>query len=345
MDKTVTIAIASYNNASVIERCVESVINQTYKQLEVLIVDDGSKDDTLSRLEKYKNDSRIRIISKENGGLSSVRQRALEDAHGDYISFIDADDYISIDFVQTMLLKMLFDNSDICVCSTRFEDHDGNYLPNESKTLSCQDSDKPIKVSFDLISDPNEHFTLQFFLSDSWNKMYRLSFLRESGVVFNMPKGLNGTDTMFNRRLLLRCPIYSTVSKVINYHVIYNSSAAHRRGKDLLGSAMFMTTEILHDIKTLGVESLMLKRVSYFYYQRLLGALSDVYQETSGFISTISKLRIDFNRHRLFINENHLKSLSIRDIKSKEMKSFLCTIKYFSLLLPLYLKIHRVLFK
>lgn len=344
MKEKVTIAIASYNNSHYIERCIDSVLCQSYTNLDVLIVDDGSTDDTIPKLSRYKKDRRVRIITKENGGLSSVRQIALDNAKGDFISFIDADDYIAVDFVQTMLQKLLYDHSDICVCSTRFENKEGKYLYTESKTLSCHDSDKPIKVSLDFISDPNEHFSLQFFLSDSWNKMYKLSFLRESGVAFNMPKGLNGTDTMFNRRLLLRCPIYSTVSKAINYHVIYNSSAAHRRGKDLLGSAMFMTSQILFDIDQLGIKPLMSKWVSYFYYQRLLGALSDVYQESS-FFYAFAKIKNEYTRHKAFINENNLKSLSIGEIRSKEMKSFLFTLMYFRCLLPLYLRIHRVIFK
>ena len=147
MDSIVTVAIASYNNASYIERCVLSVINQSYINLDIVIVDDGSKDDTQLRIKKYLLDNRIRFVTKDNGGLSSVRQMGLDLAFGDYICFIDSDDYIAPSYIQTMLSKMQKDKSDICVCSTRFEDIDGNYLPKETSLLSCRDSVNPIVVS------------------------------------------------------------------------------------------------------------------------------------------------------------------------------------------------------
>ena len=344
MDKLVTVAIASYNNAPYIERCIDSVIQQSYSNLDILIVDDGSKDDTLAKIGRYKEDKRVRILTKENGGLSSARQMGLKNANGEYISFIDADDYLKTDYVERMLNKLMADNSDICLCSTRFEDMEGNYLPVESKILASKESESPIVVSIKAMTDPNEQFSSQFFLSDSWNKMYRTEFLRESGVVFNMPKGLNGTDTVFNRRLVLRGPIYSKITEDVYIHVIYKTSAVHRKGKDLLGTAMFITSQLLSDIKILGLKEQIAKRVTMFYYRALFNALLDVYRENAD-SSKSKRLKEECKRHEKFIKDNGMVQVTINEIHSKEIKSFLFAIRYFQPMLALYFRLHKLIFK
>ncbi len=98
-NKVVSVIIPIYNVEKYIVKCVQSVINQSYKQLEILLIDDGSTDssgeicDTL-----LVEDSRIKVFHKENGGLSSARNYGIEQATGDYITFIDSDDYVHINF-------------------------------------------------------------------------------------------------------------------------------------------------------------------------------------------------------------------------------------------------------
>ena len=94
MNNLVTVAIASYNNGAYVERCIDSVLNQNNKKLDIMIVDDGSKDETQILLDKYRDNERIRVILRDNGGLSSVRQLCQEQAKGEYICFVDADDYL-----------------------------------------------------------------------------------------------------------------------------------------------------------------------------------------------------------------------------------------------------------
>lgn len=344
MDKLVTITIASYNNAQYIERCIKSVVRQSYSNLDILIVDDGSKDDSLAIIEKYKEDKRVRILTKENGGLSSVRQLGLERAEGDYISFIDADDYLAPTYVERMLGKIEEDQSDICLCGTRFEDMEGNYLPKESRRIASRDSVVPLHFSLDDIADPNEQLSTNYYLSDSWDKMYRISFIRESGVVFNMPKGLNGSDMVFNRRLFLFCPVYSSISSEEYVHVIYKSSAVHRKNKDLLRTAMIVTEQMLIDVKRKGVEEKLGKRITMFYYKGLLNAFKDVYAEYPGLFSCRQPFKDLCRRHKGFEEESGIQTLKFKEIKSKEMATFLFSLRYISGLLPLYFKLHSIIF-
>ena len=95
----ISVIIPAYNAAGTIRRCIQSVLEQTYTEWEMIIVDDGSKDDTLGICQSY-DDSRIRVLHKENGGVSSARNMGLKFAQGDYIAFIDSDDFIEIDYLQ-----------------------------------------------------------------------------------------------------------------------------------------------------------------------------------------------------------------------------------------------------
>ena len=108
MDKPlISVIIPVYNAAEYLERSIGSVRNQTYKNLEIITVDDGSKDDSLKLLESFASaDSRIKVIRKENGGSSTARNAGLREATGEYIGFIDADDYIEPDMYMNLLTAL-----------------------------------------------------------------------------------------------------------------------------------------------------------------------------------------------------------------------------------------------
>lgn len=95
----ISVIIPAYNAARTIRRCIQSVLDQTYTEWEMIIVDDGSKDNTLDICQSY-DDSRIRVLHKENGGVSSARNHGLKFAQGDYIAFIDSDDFIEADYLE-----------------------------------------------------------------------------------------------------------------------------------------------------------------------------------------------------------------------------------------------------
>lgn len=101
VEEKVSIIIPVYNSESTLKRCIESVINQTYKNIEILIINDGSKDKSLNIMNEYKNkDERIIVINQKNKGLSGARNIGINNATGDYITFIDSDDYIKPNLVK-----------------------------------------------------------------------------------------------------------------------------------------------------------------------------------------------------------------------------------------------------
>ena len=99
----ISIIVPVYNVEKYVEKCINSIINQTYKNLQIILVDDGSKDNSGKICDEFKlKDNRIEVIHKNNGGLSDARNAGLKLAKGDYIGFVDSDDYIEADMYETL---------------------------------------------------------------------------------------------------------------------------------------------------------------------------------------------------------------------------------------------------
>lgn len=118
MDELISIIVPVYNCQDTIKKCIESIINQTYKKIEIIFVDDGSIDDTTKILKKYMDsDKRIHIISKSNGGVSKARNTGIKNATGKYIMFVDSDDWIEFDMVEKMHSVAKKNSADIVRCN------------------------------------------------------------------------------------------------------------------------------------------------------------------------------------------------------------------------------------
>lgn len=118
ISKLISIIVPIYNVKDYIDRCISSIVNQTYHNLEIIVIDDGSYDGSAEVCEVWgKMDKRIRVFHKENGGLSSARNLGLEKARGEFIGFVDSDDYIKEDMYED-LLSAMEEGVDITCCGT-----------------------------------------------------------------------------------------------------------------------------------------------------------------------------------------------------------------------------------
>ena len=121
--------IPVYNVEKYLHRCLDSVIAQTYQNLEIICVDDGSVDESGKICDQYAvRDARIKVIHQENQGVSAARNRGLDAAEGEYIAFVDSDDYILEDMYKKMLDMLLNYNVDLCVCQWQYEFSDGRQV-------------------------------------------------------------------------------------------------------------------------------------------------------------------------------------------------------------------------
>lgn len=114
-DELISVIVPIYNVQDYLDKCISSIMNQTYRQLEIILVDDGSTDNSGSMCDAYESmDSRVTVIHKQNGGLSSARNCGLEIAKGKYIAFVDSDDYVAEDMYECMLKNMENDVDVVC---------------------------------------------------------------------------------------------------------------------------------------------------------------------------------------------------------------------------------------
>ena len=118
MNKKVSVIIPAYNSEKDIIRCLESIIKQTYKELEIIVVNDGSKDNTVNIIEDFiKRDSRVKLINQENCGVSETRNNGIKQSTGDYILFVDADDWLQEDMIEKMVNCIINQNVDVVRCN------------------------------------------------------------------------------------------------------------------------------------------------------------------------------------------------------------------------------------
>ena len=131
----VSIIIAAYNSEKYIANCIESVLNQTYERFELIIIDDGSTDNTRTICEKYKEkDCRIIYIYQDNQGVGEARNNGVKNMSGDFVSFIDSDDEISCKYLECLLEPCIKDNVDIAACMYQYVDEGKKYNPTITNT-------------------------------------------------------------------------------------------------------------------------------------------------------------------------------------------------------------------
>lgn len=163
--KLLSIIVPVYNVKPYLKKCVESIINQTYTNLQIILVDDGSTDGSQNICDEFaQKDSRIVVIHKENGGLSTARNMGMDKAKGEYIAFVDSDDWLEPNMYYDLITQLEKHNADIAVCSF--------YECKDDKKNAIGDS-RSVKIlnTEDIFSNKNQ---LRFL---AWNKIFRKSFV------------------------------------------------------------------------------------------------------------------------------------------------------------------------
>jgi glycosyltransferase involved in cell wall biosynthesis len=212
MKTTITIIIPVFNDEKNISRCINSVLSQTYTDFECLIIDDGSTDKTSSICDDYsKKDKRIKVFHKENEGISKTRQYGIDHANGEYVYFIDSDDWIESSFA-SCIIDIINNNKHDLI----FFDYIKNYTNNKNIYKSQNPFSLDNNIIIKLILEKR-------ILSCTWNFLYKKEFIINNKVFFN--KNINyGEDTLFILELMLNNPNIFYINKAYYHHFINESS-------------------------------------------------------------------------------------------------------------------------
>lgn len=219
----ISIIVPIYNGEKYLHGCLKSLINQSYKNIEIILINDGSTDNTKVICEHYKQlDNRVKLINKNNEGVSRSRNIGIKEATGKYIGFVDCDDYISTDMYEKLKIAIDKSKADMSVC--KYEQTMKIYESMLNKKNSK-------KYKFKIISAYNaieSIYTSNDFAGYTWNKLYKKEIIDNNKIKFD-ENILIAEDNLFNFEYLLKCKSVIVVNKVMYYYFQHNLSATNKK--------------------------------------------------------------------------------------------------------------------
>ena len=303
MNDLISVIVPIYKVEKYLNKCVDSLINQTYRNLEIILVDDGSPDNCPIICDDYANkDDRVKVIHKSNGGLSDARNAGMKVATGKYISFIDSDDYVALDFFEQLLFTMINEDSDIVECNVVkfFEDNTFDKFKDDNDILNFYTVD-----AMSALIEENP------FKQHVWNKLYK------ANLVLDVPfaVGKINEDEFWTYQIFGRAKRVTKLCKTLYYYFqrqssIMGTSYSIRR-LDALEGINNRKEYVDEHFPSLSLQAKI----------NLFGACMFAYQSVLKFIDTKEKKEA-LSRVRLYLNNC---KLSFSDIK----KSKVTTKKYF----------------
>lgn len=237
MSDLISVTVAVYNTEKFLAKCMDAILAQTYKNIEIIAVDDGSKDGSLGILQEYeKKDSRVKAIHQENGGLAAARNTGLEHANGKYVCFLDSDDYIEEDYLEQLYQCLTQNDADVAVCGYYKE------LPN-GRTEDMLLGIEGIVERDEAIANMYMHNS---FGAYSWNKLFKMSIVKEYNIRYDLELRMT-QDLYWSTLYMKQIKKAAYVNKPL-YHYIYNEdSAVHKIKKTGKFNKKFLTSIKAHE--------------------------------------------------------------------------------------------------
>lgn len=289
MAELVSIIVPVYNVAEYLDRCMQSLLHQTYGQLEIILVDDGSTDNSGDICDNYKAaDSRVKVVHKSNAGLGMARNTGMDVATGNYFMFVDSDDYIELDAVEYLIKCAQY--YDVQVVTSRFM-----YEDVIEKTQIKTGIYKGKEVVSDLLvhmlgsrKDKEDQLNLS-----SCTKLYSAEFIYTNKIKFPSERNLIWEDLAFNFEVLSNSPqVY--VSDYAYYHYCYNGySLTHKYNPQKFPQIMTMYDYIIRKLKALNMPEEAFIRVNSMFMGniRTCMKLEAFYVRENGRKKTINNIR------------------------------------------------------
>lgn len=218
-DPLITVVLPIYNVAKWLDTCIQSIVEQTYRNLQIILVDDGSTDESPTICEHWAaKDSRINVVHQRNAGLSAARNTGLRLRKGEYICFVDSDDYVEHDYVKRMLDTAHAEQADMVVCNVRKEDENGDAPAEEADP------------SFETKTLTSRQYMIYAMQSSwkhivAWNKLYRSEIWNN----LTYPVGKIHEDEFVFAQLVVRCRRVACINDVLYHYVQHDDSITNEK--------------------------------------------------------------------------------------------------------------------
>jgi glycosyltransferase involved in cell wall biosynthesis len=222
----ISIVVPTRNMGKYIFKCIDSIINQTEKKLQIIVVDYGSNDDSVNIINKFK-DKRLKLIECLSPDAADARNVGMEYVLGEFVAFIDADDWLDKNFCSKIIDTMRNKKADVGICN--FSNIDENSKNKSDINLVNKDG----KINKKNIEKYLIDFSKGIINNECWNKVYQTKIIKDNQIKFNNIYGPNGEDLLFNVNILLKYPKLCYINSHLYFHLIRNNSLGSAGNKRL----------------------------------------------------------------------------------------------------------------
>lgn len=305
MDKgKISIIVPVYNKSDTLKHCVESIQNQDYQNLELILVDDGSSDNSYEICSSYaEKDTRVKVFKKKNGGVSSARNFGLKIASGEFIQFVDADDFLEKNMCSKLISAYLENDFDVVVCS--YKKHTDDKIKNKiSLDFECKS-----------ISQFKDKFAFLFenvLFNPPWNKLYKREKIN---FLFDEDFSL-GEDLLFNLEYFKTCEKVKIIKTCLYNYVDKSVDSLSKAYSDtLLENQLYLYKKVKAFSKECFGDAFLDGSIDRVFLKEIYYLLKKiVYQDNLSKKEKISKIKDVFERKEI---KNIPKNLKINDSQIK----------------------------
>ncbi len=239
MEPKVSIIVPIYNVEKYIGKCIESIMNQTLKDIEVILVNDGSTDKSGKIADKYASiDNRIKVIHQKNLGQGVARNKGIEISNGKFIGFVDSDDWIDLDMYERLYNSICENDADIGVCSRR--GYDENLVNGHTKLV---EDNEVFDINYNIVDYIINHLFYPHTVS-SCNKLYKADLIKKNNIRFKNVYEVGSEDALFNYCILLNSKKIVTIKDTF-YNTIERIGSTTRNYKE---GSMKRTENLIKEI-------------------------------------------------------------------------------------------------
>lgn len=240
MKPKVSVVLPIYKVEKYLDRCMQSLLNQTLKDIEIIMVDDGSPDNCPAMCDQYaKEDCRVKVIHKQNAGLGFARNSGLEIATGDYIAFVDSDDFVSVTAYETLFKIALEENADFVMCGHKrvrngicVSEHKE---ADQKVVLNAPDCYNVLRGMIGI--DPDNEYSYRHHYS-VWHGIYKSSIFADGGVRFCSERDLISEDLIFHLSFIPLCQKIAIIPDLLYNYCLNNNTLTTTYRKDRFGDVL-----------------------------------------------------------------------------------------------------------
>lgn len=277
----ISVIVPIYNVEKYLRNCIDSILAQTYKNLEVILVDDESPDKSPIICDEYRRmDNRVRVIHKKNEGLGYARNTGLDIATGEYVVFVDSDDYIEKNMIKTLYDKLNETNSDTVFCGLKRVYPDGTVtnIPAYYNNMTFKDKEIIDKVLLEMVGSKPEAADDTILYMSVWHAIYSNELIKKNKIRFPSEREFMSEDISFHIDYLRNSRVVTYVSDCLYYYRVNNLSLSKSYDANRFERQKKLYSQILTKLSVFLSEDEYLEREQRRFLGGVRGRIIDIVQ-------------------------------------------------------------------